>query len=333
MSYSNNQDSNDKSKRYLPWLIGAIVALAGTNIYTIATSSKKTDTITQQTTALQEKDDLNLKLDNEFKQASAELEAMKTNNAELNGMIDQQKAELQKQKDKINKLINVDKNYAAAKAEIARLKAQTQGYLDQIARLEQEKKEMGTQITVLTSEKSNLEENLVKERTAKDELATQKTAVESEKARIERERNTYAKKTEIGAVVRVSNLQTLGMKVTGSGKTRERSHADNVDRLQWCFDALENRVTEGGRETFYLRLIDPSGVAIATTAGGGGVLKLADGKDVQYTTSKAVDFNGDMQNACVIWDTKGNAELKKGEYIIEIYNKGYLAGKGNFKLK
>ena len=103
--------------------------------------------------------------------------------------------------------------------------------------------------------------------------------------------------------------------------------------MKWCFDALENRVIEGGDETFYIRVIDPTGVAIATTSGGGGVLKLTDGREVQYTTTTTAPFKNDMQNVCMTWDSKGNTTLAKGKYLIEIYNKGYLAGKSDFELK
>lgn len=129
-------------------------------------------------------------------------------------------------------------------------------------------------------------------------------------------------------------MQTKGLKVKESGKTKERTHAKNIDRLQFCFDLVENRVIGSGNETFYFRIIDPTGVAIATTSGGGGVIKLADGKEVQYSTTTTLDFKNESQTGvCTNWDTKGNANLTKGKYVIEVYNKGYSSGRGEFMLK
>ena len=331
-NYSNGSTDN-RAKRLLPWAIAAVVALVGTNIATfVGLNGKKTELTTTQV-ELKKEEDLNAQLDQQYKDAVAQLEEMKGKNTELNSLIDQQKAELTTQKDKIVGLINVKKDLTGARNEMSRMKATVQGYVDQIALLEQDKKNLTENVATLTTEKSKLQEDFTKERADKEMVMTAKTAVEQEKAKIEEEKAVLAKKTEIGSVVRITNIATIGYAVSEKGKEKEKTHAKNIDRLKWCFDALENRVIEGGDETFYVRVIDPTGVAIATTSGGGGVLKLNDGREVQYTTTTKANFKNDMQNICMTWDSKGNATLAKGKYLIEVYNKGYLAGKSSFDLK
>ena len=331
-NYSNGSTDN-RAKKLLPWAIAAVVALVGTNIATfVGLNGKKTELTTTQV-ELKKEEDLNGQLDQQYKDAVAQLEEMKGKNTELNSLIDQQKAELTTQKDKIVGLINVKKDLTGARNEMSRMKATVQGYVDQIALLEQDKKNLTENVATLTTEKSKLQEDFTKERADKEMVMTAKTAVEQEKAKIEEEKAVLAKKTEIGSVVRITNIATIGYAVSEKGKEKEKTHAKNIDRLKWCFDALENRVIEGGDETFYVRVIDPTGVAIATTSGGGGVLKLNDGREVQYTTTTKANFKNDMQNICMTWDSKGNATLAKGKYLIEVYNKGYLAGKSSFDLK
>ena len=331
-NYSNGSTDN-RAKKLLPWAIAAVVALVGTNIATfVGLNGKKTELTTTQV-ELKKEEDLNAQLDQQYKDAVAQLEEMKGKNTELNSLIDQQKAELTTQKDKIVGLINVKKDLTGARNEMSRMKATVQGYVDQIALLEQDKKNLTENVATLTTEKSKLQEDFTKERADKEMVMTAKTAVEQEKAKIEEEKAVLAKKTEIGSVVRITNIATIGYAVSEKGKEKEKTHAKNIDRLKWCFDALENRVIEGGDETFYVRVIDPTGVAIATTSGGGGVLKLNDGREVQYTTTTKANFKNDMQNICMTWDSKGNATLAKGKYLIEVYNKGYLAGKSSFDLK
>ena len=331
-NYSNGSTDN-RAKKLLPWAIAAVVALVGTNIATfVGLNGKKTELTTTQV-ELKKEEDLNAQLDQQYKDAVAQLEEMKGKNTELNSLIDQQKAELTTQKDKIVGLINVKKDLTGARNEMSRMKATVQGYVDQIALLEQDKKNLTENVATLTTEKSKLQEDFTKERADKEMVMTAKTAVEQEKAKIEEEKAVLAKKTEIGSVVRITNIATTGYTVSEKGKEKEKTHAKNIDRLKWCFDALENRVIEGGDETFYVRVIDPTGVAIATTSGGGGVLKLNDGREVQYTTTTKANFKNDMQNICMTWDSKGNATLAKGKYLIEVYNKGYLAGKSSFDLK
>ncbi len=331
-NYSNGSGDN-RAKKLLPWAIAAIVALVGTNIATfVGLNSKKSDLTTTQV-ELKKEEDLNAQLDQQYKDAIAQLEEMKGKNTELNSLIDQQKAELTAQKDKISGLINVKKDLVSARSELSMMKGTVQKYVDQIALLEQDKKNLSENVATLTTEKTKLQEDFTKERADKEQVLTAKTAIEQEKAKIEEEKAVLAKKTEIGSVVRITNISTTGYSVSEKGKLKEKTQAKNIDRIKWCFDALENRVIYAGSETFYVRVIDPTGVAIASTSGGGGVLKLNDGREVQYTTTSKADFKNDMQNVCLNWDSKGNATLVKGKYLIEVYNKGYLAGKSDFELK
>lgn len=328
-----NNDGNNNSKKVLPWLVAAIVGLAGTTGYFAVKNNSTSNQLQTSQVEIKKDEDLNVQLETQYKDAMGQLDEMKGKNVQLNDLIEKQKTELSTQKSKIGKLINVEKNLNGARAEMARMKATVQGYVDQIAKLEQDKQELGQKVTVLTTEKTSLQDNLSKERTEKDQIIVAKTAVEAEKAKVEQERAVFAKKTEIGSVVHVSNVKTTGYHVRSSGKEKERTHAGNIDRLKWCFDAIENRVADVGSEKFYFRIIDPTGVAISTTGGGGGVIKLRDGKEIQYTCTKDVDFNGESQNVCMSWDTKGNATLVKGKYTVEIYNKGYLAGTSAYDLK
>ncbi|MBL7815292.1 MAG: hypothetical protein JNL70_09785 [Saprospiraceae bacterium] len=331
MTYQN-EGSESRAKKLLPWAIAAIVALVGTNVATwVGLSNKKSETTTL-TTELKKEEELNVQLEQQYKDAVAQLEEMKGKNTELNTLIDNQKEELTKRKSQIAGMIS-KKDFNAVKAELAKFKAETDNLLAQVAQLQTEKKALGEQVNVLTTEKTALQTDLTKEKAEKEQVITQKTAVEAEKSRVEAERAVLAKKTEMGSVVKVAQLSIQGFKVRESGKEKERTHAKNIDRLKFCFKAVDNQVVDPGRETFYLRIIDPTGVAIATQSSGGGVLKLSNGKEVQYTTTKEIDFKNQGEDVCAIWDAKGNTNLPKGKYTLEVYNKGYLAGTNAFELK
>ena len=329
-----NEGSDSRAKKLLPWAIAALIALVGTNVATwVGLSNKKAETVTL-TSEVKKEQDLNAELDKQYKDAMAQLEEMKGKNTELNAVIENQKGELTKRKNQISGMIaSKAKDINGLKAEMARFKAESDGLVARIAELETDKKALGEKVTVLTSEKTSLQDNLVKEQADKQQVITQKTAVEAEKAQIEKEKAVLAKKTEIGSVVHVAQLSIQGFKVRESGKEKERTHAKNIDRLKFCFKAVDNQVVEAGSEIFYLRIIDPTGVAIAIQTAGGGVLKLKDGKEVQYTTTKQIEFKNQGEDVCAVWDAKGNANLTKGKYTLEVYNKGYLAGTNAFELK
>jgi len=44
-----------------------------------------------------------------------------------------------------------------------------------------------------------------------------------------------------------------------------------------------------------------------------------------------LDYNNEALQACFHWDP--NVPFTKGNYEVEVFNKGYLAGSGTFNLK
>lgn len=121
------------------------------------------------------------------------------------------------------------------------------------------------------------------------------------------------------------------MKVTNSGKEKTRSKAKNVDKLKICFHTEANEVTPAGEETFYLRIIDPTGAPLAIESLGSGVAQdKRNQSDVRYTTTATTNYNNQETDVCGYWQPGQN--FVKGKYSVEVYNKGYLVGKGAFKL-
>ena len=81
-NYSDGSTDN-RAKKLLPWAIAAVVALVGTNIATfVGLNGKKTELTTTQV-ELKKEEDLNGQLDQQYKDAVAQLEEMKGKNTEL----------------------------------------------------------------------------------------------------------------------------------------------------------------------------------------------------------------------------------------------------------
>lgn len=325
----SNQDSKGK---LLPWAIAAIVALIGSNIF-LYTKKGSAETKTEQVTlSLNDMQSTRDSLQRTYDAALVELEGMKGKNAELNALIDRQKDEITKQKSRIETLMKSSGSAKAAQAEIAKLKSQVEGYVAQIAELNAKNEALTKDNATLTTEKTTLQQDIQKAKVEIENVSTQKAAVEAEKKKVEDEKTNLSKQVEAGSVVTASNFSELeGFQVRESGKERKKKWAENMQRVKFTFDVAENRITKSGKETFYLRIIDPTGVAIAVQTAGAGVIKLNDGKEVQYTLAREVDYNGQAQKVDVTWDP--GVQLSKGNYTIEVYNKGYIAGKHSFILK
>ena len=87
-----------------------------------------------------------------------------------------------------------------------------------------------------------------------------------------------------------------------------------------------------GKEKFYLRIINPLGEVMAIQDLGSGSMKLGNSDEtIQFTQSVDVDYKNDVTNACFNWQP--GIPFENGNYSVEVYNKGFMAGKASFVLK
>lgn len=67
------------------------------------------------------------------------------------------------------------------------------------------------------------------------------------------------------------------------------------------------------------------------TLGSGVLEKSVSGDKVRYTKAAEVEYDQTSIQTCLDWNP-GTA-FQSGKYIVEVYNKGFLSGKGTFELK
>ncbi|MFK8102130.1 MAG: hypothetical protein AB8G15_06395 [Saprospiraceae bacterium] len=328
--------SKDSKQSLITIAAIAIVVLLGINAYLVYNKIQQDKLITQKSEEISDINQLKDELEKQYDEAVTELDQMKSDNEEANTLIEEQKAALTEQKNKISKMIRQGKStkadFAKAKEQIALLRSQLDGYIVDVQKLTEEKEMLTQQTVQLTEEKTALIDEVEKERTMNQDLVTARAALVSEKEELEIDREALQKKVNIGSVVKTQNLTVQGYKVRKSGKLSKRSKARNIDRLNICFDATDNIVTEGGTETFHVRMVDPLGETLAIENLGSGVITNAKtGEQVRFSQAKEVEYSNQSTQVCLDWEP--NIPFKKGEYQVEVFNKGYLAGTGNFKLK
>ncbi len=329
--------SRDSKQKLTTVAAVIIVALLGINAFLLWNKFSQAKVIDQKEMELNEAERLHADLEKQYYESLSELEEMRGNNEELNAMIDQQKEELRTKKEEISRMLREGK---ATKAELAQVreqmtqfKAQIEQYVAENNALRRDKQVLTEANTQLTEAKHSLETNLTEERKMNEELVTAKAALVSEKENLEAENLQLSTKVTRASVVDIKDLKVTGEKIRKSGKPVTKKSAKSIDRLKVCFTALPNEVTETGMERFFVRIINPIGETIAVENLGSGVMKLADGSsEVRYTQLKEIDYDQQELAACFYWDNP-NHNYQSGNYEVEVYNKGYLAGKSNFKLK
>ncbi len=309
-----------------------ILLLLGVIGWLYYNNTQKDKLIQKHEVQLDETEQVKIELEKEYYEALADLEELRSDNTELNAMIETQKEDLKKQKNQIAGLITNKKDLAKAREEIKNLRDKAETALAELTKLQEENAVLAANNEKLTEEKEILTDEIQKEREVNDELLTVKAALIEEKDDLTKERNMLSGKVTRASVINVTDIDVQGYKLKGSGKEVKRGSAKNVDLLKICFKANENAVADPGNETFYVRIISPEGATIAVESMGSGHLKNVEtDEEVKFTKAKELMYTGTDAMSCLSWQSE--TEMETGEYQVEVYNKGYLAGKSAFKLK
>lgn len=324
--------NNNSKQRLVAIAAVVIVLLLGVNAFLLINNMKQKETIEQQTQDIDESEKLKVELEKQYYEALSELEEMRGSNEELNDLIEKQKAEVEDQKDRISKLIRNGKDLKRVRAEMKNMTAQVEQYVNEINQLKAQNEQLANQNYQLSEEKSALENTLIESQSVNQALAGDKENLLSEKENLEIERAQLSKKVGIASVVKVDDVVVTGFKSRKNGKVVSKKYAKNIDHLKVCFNTSVNQVVEPGSEQFFVRLINPLGETLAVEELGSGVLtNSANGEQIRYTQIKEAEYDSDEKTLCMIWQP--NVPFSKGQYEVEVYNKGYKSGTGSFSLK
>jgi hypothetical protein len=323
---------NPSNQRLIAIATVVIIALLGCIGYLIYDKVNKDKLIKQYSAELISTEKLQAQLEKEYYQALADLEEMRGTNDELNALIETQKGELKTQKDRISGLLKNSKDLEVARTEIAKLKANAEKYLAEITTLREENTALTSRNVRLTSEKDSLSQEVVSRTQENVELTEARAQLTSEKETLEQEKSALSKKVNVASVIKIQDIDVSGYKLKNSGKESEARKAKTIDGLKICFTALDNVITPPGNERFFVRVINPIGETMTTNVSGASVVTNPNtGEEVLYTQYSDVNYEQKEQNICMNWQPE--LAFNTGQYTVEVYNKGFLAGMSTVNLK
>lgn len=252
-------------------------------------------------------------LNEQFETAKVELESLKGKNTELDSIIQERQAKIEK--------------YQAQLAEAQRTGKLTAAELKQykvaIAQLQEENTTLQKRVAELTSQNQELtSQNLALDKYLIEEKATT-AALTSEKEHL-------SKKVELGSLLQLQNVKVEGVARKSSGKEATKHYLKNVDYLKISFATGENKVLEAGPLELYVRVLNPKREAITSTTENSGMLQLSDGSSVQYSKKVVTEWQKVNKNVVVEW---GQNLTEKGSYKVEVYQLGHLIGQSSVELK
>ncbi len=325
--------NNNRSKQnFTAWAIVAIIGLLGLNAYQwFINSQLKTENTTQQTIQI-DLEKAQAELNQDYQDALERLEELRGDNKEANDLIDAQKKELETQKAKISELIWTKRELGRAKEELTKLNAQVTDYVAQINALKNENAELSTANTQLSSSNQELSANLELTKKEKEEIAQARAVLASDKEKLAKTNEALSSKVDMANAIKINYMEVKGFEVKDNGKLKDKSKAKDIEMLRICFTTETNLVTPSGTKKFYVRIINPQGETVAQEDRGSGVLtNKLNNTQIRYTTSGDLEYDNKDTNGCIDW-TLGE-KLSKGVYDCELYNNGYMVGKGKFTLK
>jgi uncharacterized protein (DUF3084 family) len=324
--------SSKSRERLTAFAIVAIIILLAINAILLYNKYKQDKIISQQQEKINEASRLQSELEKEFYEAMSELEEMRGDNEKMNSVIDQQKAELQEQRDRIDRLINVNQDLQSAKIQLGELRKQVDRYIEQIDQLEMENAVLLDANNRLEEERRLLSDAIANERQTNDELKEEKEDLLERTSKLEKDRTRLVETVTMASAIQAENISISGYKLGSNGDLRKRRKATNIELVEMCFDVAENTITQPGTELYYMRIIDPKGETMAIESLGSGVLEdRSTGEAVRYTQKAEFEYDQSRKRVCMRWQP--NTPFVSGTYQYELYNKGYRTGMGSFELK
>lgn len=185
--------------------------------------------------------------------------------------------------------------------EIATLKGIVRHYLEEIKRLGEENEGLKLEIQQVQQKNEQLS-NQVTEATTTNQQLTQTVQL--------------AKKLNITGV----SFHAYNKK----GKVEK--NITKARQLGVSFTVSPNNTAAPGMKDFYMRIISPEGSLL----GGGGSFSI-DGRSVQSTAHRAVEYANDEISVSIYWDV--NTTLTPGDYTVEVFCDGYRLASRHFTMK
>ncbi len=270
-------------------------------------------------------------LNTDYEAALSSIESLRSDNQELNALIDNQKEELKAQKSKINNLIWTQRELDKARLEIAQFETLTAQYLTEINDLKSSNEQLTAANMQLTKNNEVLTEDLATEKQTSEDLRQARAILVSEKDELMANNTALTEKVELGSAIKINWMSLNGGQINDEGEFNRKKRSKKMEVLRTCFRTETNVVVPAGEETFLVRIISPTGETLSSEdAGSGTVTDKLSGEKMRYTMSGTLTYNNEDTEACMDWTP--SSELSKGEYTVEIFNKGYKVGSGNFKI-
>ena len=242
-------------------------------------------------------------LNNELEKLAADYNSLRTNNDTLNAQLDEQKQKVEKLIKQLRqtKAANTEE-IEAYKREVETLRNIMRSYVVQIDSL-------NTKNELLVAENNKLKGNIARSNELNQQLTNQKDSLQ-------------------GRVKEAEALKALNLKLSAlNDRDNETSRVIKAKKFKLAFTISENQMTQQGNKNIYVRIIKPDGTVLTNE---NTAFFNYQGKEIAYSAVKQTTYEGKSKPETVYAISR--EVLTAGNYQADIFIDGKNIGTATLKL-
>lgn len=293
-----------KVKKQNKFLWGAVAVLCILLIYFIFT--KRTATVEVEEAKVE-----NVQLKDELELLMSDYNFVKNQNEEFASQMSEKDSVIMVNAKEIRELIALKADYSKIKKKLDLLRNITQDYVQRMDSLIVVNQE-------LTSENIQI----------KEEISSQKSK--------NKELNEFNKQLEtqvsVASAFKAYNIKAGTFRLRAGEKEVATDKAKRIDRIKICFTLSENKIVEAGLKTIYCRIARPDGLILVESDEDTHSFSM-DGRDLQFSIAKEIQYENVAQEVCLMWDRKDNKKAAMvGIYSVSLFLDGKEIGRTSFEV-
>lgn len=130
---------------------------------------------------------------------------------------------------------------------------------------------------------------------------------------------------KIASKISIINLKATANKLLKTGDLKETYKANKADVLQISFDIIGNKIQKSYEKDYYVQIIDSKNNIV-----GGKLFKRFGPMILDYSYATSVKFTAETFEVVTNLEIKN---LEKGNYYVNVFDKGELVSKDTFALR
>lgn len=136
-------------------------------------------------------------------------------------------------------------------------------------------------------------------------------------------------KVIMGGVLKADNIAVNAIRIRNSGAQSETTRASKSEMVKVCCTLIENKLAKSGDKSIYLRVLNSDGEVFKSET----PLNIPNFKKetIEMSSKRVINYQNQNTDMCIFYELQN--QIIPGNYMVEIYNGGYLIGESSFSLR